>query len=108
MATLNIGMKVNRAITGATTVNANAYAMVTYSCNADPTGGILVNEQTTYMNSSPQGQVITRYFGPAQSIPATFTTAVRYSPGGNVNSEVFTSRNKTWTLLSGVELVNTQ
>lgn len=101
MATLNIGMKVNRAITGATTVNLNSYAMVTYSAGAHGVS----NPQSSQIDATPQGQVITRTFGPSQSIPSSFTTPFDYysSPSGTkVTSSI------TWTLLSGVEISNTQ
>ena len=95
MATLNIGMKVNRAISGATTVSANSYAKVDYVCGASPAG--------LQFGSTPQGKVITRVFGPGQSIPLTFTTQSQhiFSPGGD------TLVVNTWTLLSGVEIINT-
>ena len=105
MATLNIGMKVNRAITGATTVNANAYAMVTYSAGAFPALGTPpVSSAYVGIGSNQQGNVITRYFGPSQSIPASFTTQWAYFDGGpsRITSTI------TWSLLSGVELINTQ
>jgi hypothetical protein len=110
MATLNIGMKVNRAITGATTVNANAYAMVTYQCNSTswtsgPSGPQTSgNNISTDISSEPTGQIQTRYFGPAQAIPASFTVTRSVIISGPSKS----SYTVTWALVSGVELVNTQ
>ena len=99
MATLNIGMKVNRAITGATTVNANAYAMVTYNATAIGTGGANVN---AILSVAP---AVTRYFGPGQSIPSTFTSPAYTSTNG---AGAYTVSNITYTLQSGVEIINTQ
>ncbi len=84
----NTSLKVNRAITGVTTVNANCYAIVTYTPNS--------SAPTVNISTAPNAP-ITRYFGPAQSIPATFqTTAYDNS----------TSSILTWGLLSGVEFIN--
>lgn len=99
MATLNIGLKVNRAITGATTVNANAYAMVTYSPSF---AGTVVAGGTGYTGLA--ATPITRFFGPGQSIPASFTTTSRIGEAGSVAASTTT----TWSLQSGVELINTQ
>lgn len=94
MATLNIGMKVNRAISGATTVTANAYAMVTYLAGPD---------SDTFNAGAPQGEMSTRYFGPGQSIPASFTSQYRCAnSAGSVALHTI-----TWSLQSGVELINT-
>lgn len=100
MATLNIGMKVNRAITGATTVTANAVAAVTYSPTS-AAGALSPSPATNTVTGYPP---ITRFFGPGQSIPASFnvtgigyTSAPTYTSGGSI----------TYSLLSGVELINT-
>lgn len=98
MATLNIGMKVNRAITGATTVNANAYAMVTYNPSFGSYGG-------NGGSPSSAGGPITRYFGPGQSIPASFSTSFpTILNNGSIGAQI----SVTWSLQSGVELINTQ
>lgn len=97
----NTSLKVNRAISGATTVGANCYAVATYSAGGDTHSGASLS--TTF--GSPQGSVVNRYFGVGQAIPATFTTTIfAYIPGGagTPNSPV----NVTWTLLSGVEFIN--
>jgi hypothetical protein len=100
MATLNIGMKVNRAITGATTVNANAYAMVNYRATS--------NSST---NGSADGSTyqwvpeLTKYFGPGQSIPASFS--VQIGVAIETSSNTGTS-SVTYSISSGVELINTQ
>ena len=99
MATLNIGMKVNRAITGVTTVNANAYAMVTYMAGAFTS---LPSGASNQSYDAPA--LITRHFGPGQSIPASFTqtfTAFINSGGASVAGTI------TYSLQSGVELINT-
>lgn len=105
MATLNIGMKVNRAITGATTVNANAYAIVTYSVGVTPLGFNAGVSSGAYGGavSGMQNNIITRYFGPGQSIPASFTQSFKYvsQAGTDATSSI------TWSILSGVELINT-
>lgn len=99
MATLNIGMKVNRAISGADTVSANAYAMVTYRpTNIDFSGNV------GDFGGAANAPVITRYFGPEQSIPATFVTGIALTGAGGFTG----STTVTYALLSGVELVNTQ
>lgn len=97
----NTSLKVSRAISGATTVGVNCYAVVTYAAGGDTHSGASLS--TTF--GSPQGSVINRYFGDGQSIPSTFTTTIfAYLPGGagTPNSPV----NVTWSLLSGVEFVN--
>lgn len=84
----NISMKVNRAISGATTVSANCYAIVTY----------YVSSNNVLAGSALQpATVIDRYFGPGQSIPATFVV------GGVSGSSIWDS---TYTVLSGVEFIN--
>lgn len=104
MATINIAMKVNRAITGATTVNANSYAMVTYNPTSHAIGG---GSFSSVGSGSPGGIPYTRYFGPGQSIPATFTTT---SPAlwSSSPAVLQSSWTTTWTLQGGVELINTQ
>jgi len=87
----NISLKVNRAIGGATTVNANCYAIVTYLFTSY---SIVINSQNTPPSSS-----ITRYFGPAQSIPASFTVN-NFNFGSDGNGVC------TFTLQSGVEFIN--
>lgn len=91
MATLNIGMKVNRAITGATTVTANAVAVVSYQ------GGQVGGASTTM--SGLQGTTVLRVFGPGQSIPASYTGTFK-DGNGQVHSVTF-------SLLGGFELINT-
>jgi hypothetical protein len=88
----NITTKVNRAISGATTVNANCYAVVNYhktAFNFTGSGGI----EYGIMNTD----VITRYFGPSQSIPATFNSTNTYAAN---------FATQTYSLLSGVEFIN--
>lgn len=101
MATLNIGMKVNRAITGATTVTANSYAIVTYGLQYVGNSGL--SSSGTWVSYQPE---LTRYFGPGQSIPSTFTVAssIQWTTGGSVLAQT----NVTYGILSGVELINTQ
>jgi hypothetical protein len=103
MATLNIGLKVNRAITGATTVNANATAIVTYLSgvhNVINTLGV----STRLEPAPPQGRVVVRVFGPGQSVPASFTGSFKYDN----DTTAFATGTVTYSLLSGVELINTQ
>lgn len=118
MATLNIGLKVNRAITGATTVNANATVIATYVCTSHP---IALSSGASWRDTDNQndvpsqistfapqvGQSMVRIFGPSASVPASFTTSVpwpRYFLGAWSKS----TTTITWTLQSGVELINTQ
>ena len=80
-------MTVNRAITGATTVNASSYATVTYlAATINFIGGTASIEG---FSSS-----VTRYFGPGQSIPASFSV---------VAAGQYTV---TFNLVSGVEFSN--
>lgn len=100
MATLNIGMKVNRAITGATTVNANAYAMVTYlPAPLSISGGS--SSGTVGVAPSP----MTRYFGPGQSIPSTFDMTCII--GWATTTTITGTAIMRYSLQSGVELINT-
>ena len=118
MATLNIGMRVNRAITGATTVNVNATAIVTYASNSHGmtsnnssvsagwrNGGLDVD---AFEGHTPviTGQLQNRFFGPSQVVPASFTTTAEILVfNGNWVKQATTI---TWVLQSGVELINTQ
>lgn len=89
--------KVNRAIGGADTVSAGAYAVVSYI----PTG---------ISGLAPDGDggfcppPVTRYFGPGQAIPASFT-----SQAYQINQTVspwHTVNTITYSLASGVEFIN--
>jgi hypothetical protein len=84
----NVSTKVNRVITGATTVNANCYAIVTY-------------QATSASGSSSGASVppINVYFGPAASIPATPSYGVFVGAGGTVHTA-------TYAIVSGVEFIN--
>jgi hypothetical protein len=84
----NVSLKVNRAISGATTVNANCYAIVTYSPNS--------TAPSVNISTAPNAP-ITRYFGPGQSVPASFTTTAYDNA---------TASTLTWGVLSGVEFIN--
>lgn len=99
MATLNVGMKVNRAITGATTVSANAFAIVTFDPVANQTGSIGNANSPTSMVS------ITRFYGPLQSIPSSISifNGNQFGSGGAILGTVST----TYSLRSGVEIINT-
>lgn len=95
----NTTLKVNRTITGATTVNANCYAIITYVPTS--TNFSVANTSNDIKLSDDS---LTRYFGPADSIPGTFTTtgmSLKFS-AGTIHSYLI-----TWTLLSGVEFINT-
>lgn len=92
----NTSTKVNRAIGGATTVNANCYAVVTYA-KAD-----VINISSTgpeYYGVNDFGS-ITRWFGPGQSIPNSFNFQVSNSYLGNAGVSY------TFVLMSGVEFIN--
>lgn len=93
MSTFSTNLKVSTAVAGAQTVPANCYAIVTYLF----TGYVpTVNAQNT-----PPTTVVTRYFGPLQAIPATFT-ANNFSFGSDGYGVC------TYTLQSGVIFANTQ
>jgi len=84
----NTTIKINRAISGADTVNANAYAIVDYV--------YLSGVSTT--NAGSTFPPFTKYFGPGQAIPATLTVKVDNGGAGvDVN----------YGLASGVEFKNT-
>ena len=88
----NSTLKVNRAITGATTVASNGYAIVSYRCTS-----YVINTGSVAAIWQP---LVERHFGPSQSIPASFTSG----------SATITSTNQatlTYSLESGVEFVNT-
>jgi hypothetical protein len=91
----NVTQRVNRAITTATTVNPNSYAIVTYQVTAF--------QSTPGVNIDDFGFIppINRYFGPGQSIPTAFSqlAIVRHNP-----QVVMTM---TYSLQSGVEFTNT-
>lgn len=102
MATLNVAMKVNRAITGATTVGANCFAVVTYTC----TGTNITGGGSNAAFTGAIAPTITRFFGPSQAIPATISAPVYEAIQSN-NFLVFRI-NGSYSLSSGVEIVNTQ
>ena len=89
MATLstNTTIKVNRAISGTTTVNPNCYAVITYN----PDGGTINGSAA----AGPAPFIV--YFGPGQVVPATITTTVSGFPTLNITSSI----------ISGVEFINT-
>lgn len=95
----NTTLKVNRAITGATTVNSNSYAIVDYFPTSYPT------KSDANSNTSPSAMLpYTRYFGPSQSVPSTFTVIM---PVFYAGSGAASTVNVTYTLQSGVEFINT-
>lgn len=94
----NSSIKVNRAISGADTVNSNCYAEVSYAVTTNtPTTAASAN-----FNSLEIPPMFTRIFGPGQTIPATFT--VTATSGYNAGWDYL---SVTYTLLSGVEFINT-
>lgn len=95
----NTTLKVNRAITGATTVNSNSYAIVDYKCTSFGTWGSLNSNAIPPFISEHR----TRYFGPAQSIPGTYTETIVYA----IATGTPTTTTITFTLQSGVEFINT-
>ena len=84
--------KVNRVISGATTVTANSYAHVTYRC----TSYAITLGSRAYIGQPN----FTRVFGPGQSIPNTFTVAT-------VDPATGDTAILTYTLQSGIEIINT-
>ncbi len=86
----NVTTKVNRAITGATTVNANCYAVVSYR--------VSTSTPTLGPDSLASGGLDTIFFGPGQSIPNTYQSFVG-GPGTNTALQ-------THLLISGVEFIN--
>jgi hypothetical protein len=93
----NTTLKVNRAISGATTVNANCYAEVTYSPSAYGSNPAPAN---TYAAALPP---ITKIYGPGQSITLTFTSVIALSWIGFGPAQTTTV---TYSLQSGVEFIN--
>lgn len=88
-------LKVNRVITGATTVNANACAEVTYIPNS---GNYITGVQADMAYMS---QPYTRCFGPSQSIPANISVTMFYSNGSSLLTATI-----NYALVSGFEFVN--
>lgn len=88
----NVTLKFNRAITGATTVNANCYAEVTY----------IYSSQTLTLGTSRGNFPILfqRSFGAGQAIPASISIASMGTANGDQATVVY-------TLASGYELINT-
>jgi hypothetical protein len=98
MATVNIGIKVSRTITATTTVAAGAYVIADYVL----TSAMSASSSTGEHILTPG--VITRHFGPGATVPATFTTPML---GVTVSGNPMTTYDATYTLSSGVELINT-
>ena len=96
----NITTKVNRAISSATTVNSDAYAVVTYIATA--IGQTVNNNSFGRFVAPPPAE---RYFGPGQAIPGTFSTT--YWESNGPASQTFSAITVTWTLQSGFEFINT-
>jgi len=90
----NITTKVNRAISGATTVNANCYAIVEYY-----NSGYLQNNSGTNVAYVPT--IHTRHFGPLATVPLNFT--IQCDPDLNNAGAVAEVR---YVMLSGVEFIN--
>jgi hypothetical protein len=108
------GLRVISAVSGATTVPADCYAIVTYTVTGYPsTSGVVTGADVTNVLANNTGNSygdaisgvtpVTRTFGPGQTIPATFTSVVglRLSFTGNTT---FVNASATWTLQSGVVL----
>lgn len=85
----NTSLKVNRAISSTTTVNANSYAEVDYYYSSDTLG-------TSGNNIQIVGN-IKRTFGAGQTIPSTITTTVKNGAA---------SYTITYSIASGVEFIN--
>lgn len=98
----NTTLKANRAITGATIVAANGYAIVDYALTSSSAIGNLVS----FVGSGGQSAIVQRYFGPGQSIPASFTDdfIAGFLMDGSGNAVFSTG---TFSLRSGVEFINT-
>lgn len=95
-------LRVNRAITGATTVASNGFVTATYrsssTSNASPAAA--TTGTVTFQN-------VIRFFGPNQSVPATFSQVeviYQVNQGSTAISQLSTTM--TYTLISGVEFVN--
>lgn len=91
------GMRVSRAITGATTVNANCYAEVTYTASV----AIISGSTSGVLSHTPTLQ--TRVFGPSQSVPSSFTQDLIWQVSSGVAAGTL---RVTWSLSSGVEFIN--
>ena len=91
----NTSLKVSRAISGATTVAANCYAVVNYQKTGIDYGSTSAQD---YGSQNPD--IIVRYFGPGQSVPATFTSTSARNP----DPGFFVTAH--FALMSGVEFIN--
>lgn len=85
----NTSMKVNRAISSATTVNANCYAIVDYSFTSHTAGTSLSNQMIPAK--------YTVYVGPSQTVSSTFTMSI-YNGAATYTI--------TYSLTGGVEFIN--
>lgn len=88
----NQSLKVNRAISSATTVNANCYAIVNYKVTS------AVPAISMGSVAAGFGGVLQMFFGPGQTVPASFASIV----GTHNNSDI----NGTYSIFNGVEFVN--
>jgi len=106
MSTYSTNLKVNRAIAAATAVNTNCYVIANYRATfvtSDGVNGIASFSGAADFNFD---RLLTRYFGPAQSVPLTFQVPMNFNGlyGGSVTFVGFIE----YTLISGVEFANTQ
>lgn len=115
MATLNIALKVNRAISAPTTVNTNCYAEVeyqlvsksqpTFSTSYSAPGGLNFGNPAGW--SSTADSFTKKTFGPGQAVPNTYALNMHYYVLINaVIYEYLTTY--VYQLVSGVEFANTQ
>jgi hypothetical protein len=96
MSTFSTNLKVSLAVSGATTVPANSYAIVEYYRSG-------YNQNNAGSNVEYTPIIFTRHFGPLQSIPATFN--LQCDPDINNAGAVIET---VCTLLGGVIFANTQ
>jgi len=98
-------LNVSAAVTGAVTVAANSYVVITYVSTVTTPSSITSSgvQIDNAFHGGLQNQIITRYFGPSQSVPSTFTTTFQYVDAANTQQ----NGTLTWTLQSGVQFTNT-
>lgn len=102
-SSLNVNSEVGSGGLGA--LGTGFGAVVTYvSSITAPTNLTDFGSSTNDFYPLPvQNEIVTRYFGPTQAVPSSFTTSFKYLDTGNVAQ----TGTMTWTLQSGIVFGNT-
>jgi hypothetical protein len=93
------GMAVNRAISGATTVASNCYAVVSYV-----PAGVTPSGSAGTAGSFSGSPIVTKYFGPGQTVPAFYNLEAGYII--NSSNNVTATGTVLYNLSSGVEFIS--